>query len=88
MDESPKQRRLLTQSSPLAWEHPADRAALNALRKLPGFGDSGEQFFFMLGVTLHSFYQRWNEVPTFLKLHIDRAKRVVRSIPPAHMAIV
>ncbi|MCL7981561.1 MAG: peptidase M48, partial [marine benthic group bacterium] len=31
------QRRILTQISAIAWEHPADRAALNALRKIPGF---------------------------------------------------
>lgn len=31
------QRRILTEISPQAWEHPADRAALNALRKVPGF---------------------------------------------------
>lgn len=31
------QRRVLTDISAIAWEHPADRAALNALRKIPGF---------------------------------------------------
>ena len=36
-DETGMQRRILTQISPIAWEHPADRAALNALRKIPGF---------------------------------------------------
>jgi Zn-dependent protease with chaperone function len=30
----------LTQISSLAWEHPADRAALNTLRALPGFDDA------------------------------------------------
>lgn len=30
-------RTILTDISPLAWEHPADRAALNTLRALPGF---------------------------------------------------
>jgi Zn-dependent protease with chaperone function len=34
---SSAQRRILTQISAIAWEHPADRAALNALRKIPGF---------------------------------------------------
>ena len=44
--------------SPLAWEHPADRAALNALRALPGFdeavkrilgffGERGVRYFFL-----------------------------------------
>lgn len=32
-------RRTLTGISSLAWEHPADRAALNALRAIPGFDD-------------------------------------------------
>ncbi len=31
------ERRILTGISPKAWEHPADRAALNALRAVPGF---------------------------------------------------
>ncbi len=30
-------RTILTDISPLTWEHPADRAALNTLRALPGF---------------------------------------------------
>ena len=29
----------LTQISSVSWEHPADRAALNALRAIPGFGE-------------------------------------------------
>ena len=33
----PRQR--LTQISSVAWEHPADRAALNTLRALPGFDE-------------------------------------------------
>ncbi len=48
----------LTNISPLAWEHPADRAALNALRALPGFdeavkrilgffGERGVRYFFL-----------------------------------------
>lgn len=32
-------RRTLTQIAPIAWEHPADRAALNTLRAIPGFDD-------------------------------------------------
>jgi hypothetical protein len=31
--------KVLTQIAPVAWEHPADRAALNTLRALPGFDD-------------------------------------------------
>jgi Zn-dependent protease with chaperone function len=32
-------RRILTQISPTAWEHPADRAALQTLRAIPGFDE-------------------------------------------------
>lgn len=31
--------RILSQISPVSWEHPADRAALNSLRALPGFDE-------------------------------------------------
>ncbi len=43
------QRRILTDISPLAWEHPADRAALNALRKVPGFDLALRKVFGMFG---------------------------------------
>lgn len=43
------QRRILTAISPLAWEHPADRAALNALRKIPGFDLALRKIFGMFG---------------------------------------
>lgn len=33
------ERKVLTQISPVAWEHPADRAALNTLRGIPGFDE-------------------------------------------------
>jgi Zn-dependent protease with chaperone function len=32
-------RKVLTQIAPVAWEHPADRAALQTLRAIPGFDD-------------------------------------------------
>ena len=32
-------RVILTQISSRAWEHPADRAALNTLRAIPGFDE-------------------------------------------------
>lgn len=50
MDENQGiQRRILTDISPLAWEHPADRAALNALRKLPGFDLALRKVFGIFG---------------------------------------
>lgn len=50
MNESAEtQRRILTDISPMAWEHPADRAALNALRKVPGFDLALRKVFGMFG---------------------------------------
>ncbi len=43
------QRRILTRISPVAWEHPADRAALNALRKVPGFDLALRKIFGLFG---------------------------------------
>jgi Zn-dependent protease with chaperone function len=37
MSDPIRQTRVLTQIDPRSWEHPADRAALNALRKIPVF---------------------------------------------------
>jgi Zn-dependent protease with chaperone function len=48
-EETGAQRRILTQISPVAWEHPADRAALNALRKVPGFDLALRKIFGLFG---------------------------------------
>jgi Zn-dependent protease with chaperone function len=45
----PDSRVVLTQIAPDAWEHPADRAALNALRKVPGFDDAVKRIFGFFG---------------------------------------
>jgi len=42
-------RQVLTQISPVAWEHPADRAALNTLRALPGFDELVRKVMSLLG---------------------------------------
>ena len=42
-------RRILTDISSRAWEHPADRAALNAVRKVPGFDLALRKVFGMFG---------------------------------------
>ena len=42
-------RQILTQISPRAWEHPADRAALNTLRSLPGFDEVLRKALSILG---------------------------------------
>ena len=43
------ERRILTQIAPDAWEHPADRAALNALRQVPGFDEAVKRIFGFFG---------------------------------------
>lgn len=48
-EQTGPQRRILTQISPIAWEHPADRAALNALRKVPGFDLALRKVFGLFG---------------------------------------
>jgi Zn-dependent protease with chaperone function len=45
----PKPRVVLTQISPLAWEHPADRAALNTLRAIPAIDDILKRIYGFFG---------------------------------------
>jgi len=49
MDESFRTTRILTEIDSCSWEHPADRAALNALRMLPGFDEVLRTLFGYLG---------------------------------------
>lgn len=42
-------RAILTQIAPVAWEHPADRAALNTLRALPGFDELVRKAMSLIG---------------------------------------
>ena len=42
-------RRILTQIAPVAWEHPADRAALQSLRAVPGFDEVVKKIFGFIG---------------------------------------
>src|SRR5438874_7731915 len=44
-------RVILTQISSRAWEHPADRAALNTLRAIPGFDEVVRKVAGFLGET-------------------------------------
>ena len=46
------ERKVLTQIAPAAWEHPADRAALNTLRSLPGFDEVVRKVAGLLGLLL------------------------------------
>lgn len=41
--------RVLTQIAPTAWEHPADRAALNSMRALPGFDEVVRKVMGLIG---------------------------------------
>ena len=42
-------RKILTQIAPVAWEHPADRAALQSLRSVPGFDEVLKKIYGFLG---------------------------------------
>ena len=48
-DEDARATRVLTDIAPRAWEHPADRAALAALRKIPVFDDVLRRLFGFFG---------------------------------------
>jgi Zn-dependent protease with chaperone function len=45
----PRARRILRDIHPSSWEHPADRAALAALRRLPGFDEVLKKVFGIFG---------------------------------------
>ena len=69
--------------SPRAWEHPADRAALSALRKVPGL-DEVVKFF--LGMTSEKMFRLWflsssvrvseKQFPRLMK-QVDEACRIL-----------
>jgi Zn-dependent protease with chaperone function len=46
---SPRSRRILRDIHPSAWEHPADRAALSALRRIPAFDEVLKKLFGLFG---------------------------------------
>jgi hypothetical protein len=46
---APRARKTLTQIAPVAWEHPADRAALQSLRAVPGFDEVLKKIYGFLG---------------------------------------
>ena len=48
-EQDARARRILTDIAPRAWEHPADRAALAALRKVPVFDDVLRKVFGLFG---------------------------------------
>ena len=48
-EQEARARRILTDIAPRSWEHPADRAALTALRKIPVFDDVLRKLFGFFG---------------------------------------
>ena len=42
-------RKILTEIAPVSWEHPADRAALQALRAVPGFDTAVKKILGFIG---------------------------------------
>jgi Zn-dependent protease with chaperone function len=48
-DNVPRTRRILRDIHPSSWEHPADRAALMALRRVPGFDEVLKKIFGLFG---------------------------------------
>src|SRR6266849_4759561 len=42
-------RKILTQIAPVTWEHPADRAALQSLRSVPGFDEVVKKIYGFVG---------------------------------------
>lgn len=48
-NDEPRARRILRDINPAAWEHPADRAALTALRRVPGFDQVLRKVFGIFG---------------------------------------
>lgn len=48
-DESTRSRRILTDIAPHNWEHPADKAALQALRRIPVFDEVLKKIFGFFG---------------------------------------
>ena len=60
MSEQSRPTRVLTDIDPRSWEHPADRAALNAVRKIPGFDQ-----------VLRTLFGFFGERPTRLAFQAD-----------------
>src|SRR5260370_20646593 len=55
-------RRVLTQIAPVSWEHPADRAALQTLRSVPGFDEVVKKIGGFVGQGGHSLLFQANAV--------------------------
>lgn len=70
---SPRSRRILTDIAPRAWEHPADRAALQALRRLPIFDE-----------VLRTLFGFFGEKPIRLAFQANAVQVTPRQFPRIH----
>jgi Zn-dependent protease with chaperone function len=68
-----KARRILTDIAPRAWEHPADRAALQALRRIPVFDEVLKKLFGFFG-----------EKPVRLAFQANAVKVSANQFPRVH----
>lgn len=88
MDTHPKTKRIMRDIDPSSWEHPADRAALNAVRKIPGFDAVLKAIFGLFGekpirLTFQANAVRVNE-RQFPRLD-ERYKEVLQTLDaPSH----
>jgi len=67
-------RRILTEIAPRAWEHPADKAALQALRRVPVFDDVLRKLFGFFG-----------EKPVRLAFHANAVRVSEKQFPRVHL---
>ncbi len=73
----PRVRRILRDIDPSAWEHPADRAALAALRRIPGFDEVLKKLFGLFG-----------EKPIRLAFQANAVRVSERQFPELHRQYV
>jgi len=71
--EEARAKRVLSEISSRAWEHPADRAALQALRKIPIFDD-----------VLRSMFGFFGEKPIRLAFQANAVKVSEKQFPHIH----
>ncbi|MCI0432180.1 MAG: M48 family metallopeptidase [Gemmatimonadetes bacterium] len=73
----PRTRRILREIHPSAWEHPADRAALAALRRIPAFDEVLKKLFGLFG-----------EKPIRLAFQANAVRVSERQFPDVHRSYV
>ncbi|HSL71432.1 MAG TPA: M48 family metallopeptidase [Longimicrobiales bacterium] len=88
MTDLPRTKRILRDIDPSSWEHPADRAALQAVRRIPGFDEVLKKLFGLFGEKPIRLAFQANAVRVgpkqFPKLH-DRYQEVLATMDaPSH----